>query len=299
MNTISSVKKVLVIDLARQESEVKSYSDLGMYIGGVGLGLKLLSIYDETDPVIFSVGPLNGFFPFVSKTSVVARTGGVLEDVYLGGSLSFRIKFAGLDSILIHGRSNKPVVLDIINDNVTFLSEEIDFDSLGLPGKRSTLSFSDRKETTFTLAQKKIPKDAKAKLDGYFMGPENILEEKLREKNIYSLVVTGTKTFEIQHKEKYEELFKKILERITELSVESSTHPSCSGCPMGCSKSQVGEIGGNLLVHSLTACSFAESIYSDVGTVFSCLNVLGYDYTHEDIENLSVYVGQVLKDLDD
>ena len=43
---------------------------------------------------------------------------------------------------------------------------------------------------------------------------------------------------------------------------------------------------------------FAQAIYSDVNTVFSCLNVLGYDYTHEDIENAPLYISQVLKEID-
>ena len=61
----------------------------------------------------------------------------------------------------------------------------------------------------------------------------------------------------------------------------------------------MGEVGGNVLVHSLCACSYSTKIYSDVGTVFSCLNILGYDYTHEDIENLPKMVDKVLKELND
>ena len=67
MNLLS--KKVLFIDLDRQSSEVKTFPDLNKYIGGVALGLRLHENYKERDPLIFSVGPLNGFFPFVSKTA--------------------------------------------------------------------------------------------------------------------------------------------------------------------------------------------------------------------------------------
>ena len=77
--------------------------------------------------------------------------------------------------------------------------------------------------------------------------------------------------------------------------IKENTFPSCSLCPMGCKKSNEGEIGGNVLLHSLVACEFAQNIYSDIGIVFSCLNVLGYDYTHEDIENLPKLIEKIFK----
>jgi aldehyde:ferredoxin oxidoreductase len=123
------------------------------------------------------------------------------------------------------------------------------------------------------------------------------LEDKLLKKNIRGMVITGTKNVSIENREKYSELFYKILERTNEITVEKDTYPSCSGCPMGCSKSRIGEIGGNTLVHSLVACTFAKNIYSNIGAVFSCLNVLGYDYTHEDIEQLPALIDEVLENL--
>ncbi len=98
-------KKVLLIDLEKEASEVKSYADLQKYVGGVGLGLKLMHLYKDLDPLVLSVGPLNGFFPFASKTSVVLNDSGVIEDLYIGGTLSARIKFTGIDSIVICGKA--------------------------------------------------------------------------------------------------------------------------------------------------------------------------------------------------
>ena len=121
-----SAKKVLAIDLNKKEAEVKSFVDLNKYLGGVGLGLKLLEMYGDRNPLIFSIGPLNGFFPFASKTSIVINDDGVIEDIYLGGSISLRMRFAGLDAIVIFGRSDQPVVLDICNTDIDFLGEDTD-----------------------------------------------------------------------------------------------------------------------------------------------------------------------------
>jgi len=88
-------RKILSIDLTKKEYEVKSFEDLNSYIGGVGLGFKLMEMYYDKNPLIFAVGPLNGLFPFASKTAVVINNDGVIEDVYLGGSISLRICRAG------------------------------------------------------------------------------------------------------------------------------------------------------------------------------------------------------------
>lgn len=265
-------KKVLVINLTRSEYEIKAFTDINKYIGGISLGKKLYQMFQENDPLIFSVGPLNGFFPFVSKTSVVFKDEGVFKDMYFGGSLSFRLRFSGLDSIVIIGQAKNYTVLDILDGETTFRQKDTDLGTLGLPGKRSVLAFDEKKFL----------------LDEHFATADDSLEKKLNEKRVFGMVVTGTKIFTVDDVERYQDLYAHILGLTKDLSVTSGQNPSCSGCPMGCNKAKVGEIklDGNVLVHSLVACVYAEKIYSNIGIVFSCLNVLGYDYTHEDLENL-------------
>ncbi len=275
------LKKILFVNLKKETFEVKAMPELDKYIGGLGIGLKLLQEYADQDPVIFSIGPLNGFFPFASKTSIIFQHEGVVEDIYVGGTLSSRIRFSGLDSIVLLNKSEKPQVLDITDENVTFRSTEVDPNNLGLPGKRSVIK----------------PVLDKFVLDSYFETPEKLLEEKLVKKNVRGMVVTGTKVYEVVNRERYEELYTKILSRTNEVTVEKASNPSCAGCPVGCKHSKVGEIGGNVLVHSLVGCAFSENIYSNIGIVFSCLNILGYDYTHEDIEALPVLINDLLKEL--
>src|SRR3989344_1426141 len=231
-------RKILSIDLTKKEYEVKSFEDLNSYIGGVGLGFKLMEMYYDKNPLIFAVGPLNGLFPFASKTAVV-----------------------------------------INNDGVSFKNQSEDPDTLGLPGKRSVIKMDG----------------SKILLGGYFTTPEHFLEKEFTDKNISGIVVNGTELTNIKDFDKYEDLYKKILNRKDELSVLEGTYPSCSNCPMGCGKSKTGEMGGNVLLHSLVACQYAARIYTDVGVVFSCLNVLGYNYTHEDIEALPKLIEQTVR----
>lgn len=277
----TKIKKVLTIDLDGNQAGIKSFADMNKFIGGVGLGIKLLENFKDKNPIIIAVGPLNGFFPYTSKTAVVLNKNGVVEDLYIGGGLSLRIRFAGLDAIAIYGKSKEEVILEITNSQTRFLPKETKIDILGLPGKRSVLQIENNK----------------LNLDGYFTTPENFLEKAMEEKNISSLVITGTELFKLDNFSEYQKVYEEILSKQEELSVEKNVYPSCSNCPMGCGKSKVGELGGNILVHSLVGCQFADKIYTDIGIVFSALNVLGYDYTHEDIENLPSLIEETLRNL--
>lgn len=276
-----TAKKALIIDLDKKQSEAKSFADLNAVIGGIGLGLKLYEIYKEQKPLIFSIGPLNGFFPFVSKTCVLINNEGVIEDIYIGGGLSLRMRFAGIDALVIYGGSEEKVILEIQNTQVDFLPIQRDINDLGLPGKKSIL----------------ILENDKIILDGYFTTPEDFLEKELKQRNIEGIVLTGTEIFKPENFTEYENIYNEILSRSSEMSVEKGIYPSCSNCPIGCGKSKVGELGGNVLIHSLVGCQFADKIYTDIGIVFSCLNVLGYEYTHEDIENLPGLIEKTLKNL--
>jgi hypothetical protein len=276
-----SAKKIIVIDLDKKETEVKTFVDLNKYLGGVGLGLKLLETYVDKNPLIFAIGPLNGFFPFASKTAVIIDDEGSIEDLYLGGSLSLRMRFAGIDAIVICGKAESKTIIEVQNTKTTFYGEVVDLLSLGLPGKRSVIGHESNK----TL------------LDGYFTTQENHLEQMFVNKNLVGLVVTGTEIYSPENFEEYQKLYKTILARASELRVERGNYPSCANCPMGCGKSRVGEIGGNVLIDSIVACQFADKIYTDIGIVFSCLNILGYKYTHEDIENLPGLIEETIRKL--
>ncbi|NBO17478.1 MAG: hypothetical protein EBV07_01125, partial [Proteobacteria bacterium] len=268
MKISTSVKNILEIDLEKKTYHVRSRSDLEGILGGVGLSLKLYSEFKDEKPIIFSVGPLNGFFPFASKTSVMFGVKNKIYDYYIGGSLSTRIRFANIDAIVLLGRSKSEVFVEIQNQEVTFLDYGVDFDSHGLPGKRSIVEFKTNKYL----------------LDNYFRFSGSEADSILHFKKVLGIVISGSFDFNIPSPEEYDELYKQILQKYQRLSVDKGEFPSCSGCPMGCSKSNIGEKGGSLLAHSLVGCNFASTLFNNHDLIISCLNVLGYKYTHEDIE---------------
>lgn len=275
------INSVLHIDLKAKTHKTKTYPDLAKYIGGVGIGSKLLIDYIDKDPIVFSVGPLNGFFPFASKTCACFLGEDDFRDTYAGGRLSLRLKFAGIDALMLESKADAPVVLSITDDRVEYLPLGTDLESLGLPGKRSVIELVN----------------GACVVDGYFAFGEAALFDKLTSANVAGIVISGTSTDKLTGLPRYEKQYLEILKMINSMLVAPSEDPSCSGCPMGCHKSSQGETGGNVLVHSLVACIYAETIYSHLPNTFACLNSLGLSYIHEDLEALPDLVYSNIKEI--
>jgi aldehyde:ferredoxin oxidoreductase len=112
---------------------VAKYKD---YLGGLGLGLKVL--WDETtattkafDPdnrLIFGVGPLTGSgTPLSGRVTITSLWPVNLNDSlaasgHMGGHWGPELKYAGWDAIIIQGKASQPAWIQIINDKVTVMA---------------------------------------------------------------------------------------------------------------------------------------------------------------------------------
>ncbi len=121
-----SFGRTLEVDLSSGSIETKAIDekDLELYVGGRGLGVRML--YDHTPPgldpfdermaLIFSAGPLTGTAAPQSNRFVVTTksplTGGI-GDSHCGGNFATKLKKAGYDAVLIRGKADKPVYLEI------------------------------------------------------------------------------------------------------------------------------------------------------------------------------------------
>ncbi|MBU1343033.1 MAG: aldehyde ferredoxin oxidoreductase family protein [Proteobacteria bacterium] len=117
-----------------------SFEDIDTYIGGRGLGMKLLwdnlekpgiDPLSPQNPLIFMPGPFSGFpIPCASRTCVISKspcTSPLLSDHAHASTISYsnfggffgpEIKFAGYDGIIITGKAPAPVYILIDNDRV-------------------------------------------------------------------------------------------------------------------------------------------------------------------------------------
>ena len=97
------------------------------YLGGRGLGVRLMREYfqlepfDPAMPLIFAVGPLCGTpAPTSARLSVVSRSPltGTIYDCSAGGRFAWRLKATGVDVLFITGKSPFPVILTVSPDAV-------------------------------------------------------------------------------------------------------------------------------------------------------------------------------------
>ncbi len=125
--------RILEIDLTGQKSKVREIdADLcRRFMGGSGMGAQLLfsdlgakdDPLGEDSPIFVGVGPFNGTYCVSTRCSFVNKSPhtGLLSHAEVGGYFGNEIKWAGWDGIYIKGRSKKPIVLFISDDQVKFL----------------------------------------------------------------------------------------------------------------------------------------------------------------------------------
>ncbi len=117
-----------------------SPEDARLYIGGRGLGMKLLAgrlkkpgvdAMSPDNPLLFMPGPFSGFpIPSASRTCVVTKSprtsplkskfpnASTVSYANMGGFFGPEIRFAGYDAIVVTGRAAKPVTIHIDDDKV-------------------------------------------------------------------------------------------------------------------------------------------------------------------------------------
>ena len=118
--------KILRINLSEKEIQEETISDEVLYnfIGGRGLGVKLL--WDEVasnvkplspnNKLILSIGPFTGT-AIPTSSRVVASTKSPLTNTYMysiaGGAFGHHLGKLGYNAIIIEGKANKPIYLNI------------------------------------------------------------------------------------------------------------------------------------------------------------------------------------------
>ena len=136
-NLIGPTNKILEVDLSARKATVYIVPQelRKMYLGGKGLGLKL--IYDRmpagVDPlgpdniiaimpgVLLGTGaPCSGRFHAVTKSPLT----GIMTSSSCGGPFGMQLKTAGWDGLLVKGKADQPVYMEITAKNVSFKDAE-------------------------------------------------------------------------------------------------------------------------------------------------------------------------------
>ena len=124
------VARIARVNLDRGISEIVEIKDslLRKYIGGVGLGAKIL--WDETSAdtlpfspenrLMFMIGPITGKVPQSSRATIcgLAPANDAWGETFMGGTWGAEFAGTGLSGIVIQGEAKKPVYLYVNNEEI-------------------------------------------------------------------------------------------------------------------------------------------------------------------------------------
>ncbi|MCJ7704933.1 MAG: aldehyde ferredoxin oxidoreductase family protein [Desulfobacterales bacterium] len=127
--------RLLRIDLSKKKTTVEPIPDsiLRSYLGGKGLGSYLLlkenpphvDPFSPENHLIFTLGPLADT-PFYGSSRFAVFTKspqtGIYSESYSGGKITHSFSRTGYDAIIIEGRSQRPIFLEISDEEVLFHS---------------------------------------------------------------------------------------------------------------------------------------------------------------------------------
>lgn len=115
--------RVLVYDLATQTGEKVEMDGREEVAGGSGLAAMLYEKYGQPEkawdadsqPLIFTIGPLTGYFPLMSKTVCAFRSSyhGEYTESHGGGRMALALQFCNLDGLVILGKARRLSCLNI------------------------------------------------------------------------------------------------------------------------------------------------------------------------------------------
>ncbi len=214
------MNKFLKIDLSKKKYSfsIPPKELFEEFIGGKGMGLKLLLdmgiITEEPlspdNPLIFVTGPFTGSLVQTSARSVLITksplTGSFL-DSHIGGNWGPALKRAGIDYMIITGRSKDPIYLHITPDNVDFL----DASSLWGKGIIDTenslkIKYPSSRIASIGPAGENLVKYACIGSDLYRQFGRGGSGAVMGSKNLKSIVVEGNQKIEIYDPEKFKKI---------------------------------------------------------------------------------------------
>lgn len=230
--------RVLYIDLSNKKAWVERREDLYKYLGGDGVGAKLLSenvkadadALDECQPIVFAIGPMTSIFPVVTKTAAMFKSPltGELGESYAGGRLGLSMFNAGYDAIVIWGKSKSPAYISIKSHDVEFndartlwgLSpietgraiREIEPGS----GKRSILRIG--------LSGENLVKFANVNVDTYRHFGRLGLGAVMGSKKLKAISIIGSRDVKIKNFKEYFKIYQYIYERVCDTEIMSKYH---------------------------------------------------------------------------
>lgn len=230
--------KILVVDLQTGTGKVEKIEGRNLYVGGSGLGAHLFNLYGHVDrpwddpdqPLIFSIGPLTGLFPLMSKTvcSFKSPYHDQFAESHAGGRSALAIRFADYDALVIKGRAERLSCLSVGMRNIEvrdiqFLAGKDVFTTGKIlrkmypgSGHRSILRIGPAGENLSSMAC--INADTYRHFGR--LGSGGVMGSK----NLKAIVIQGDGSFALPENPEYSKVYQNVYDKMTATDMMSKYH---------------------------------------------------------------------------
>ncbi len=233
--------KILRVNLSTRSvaTEALNREEALKFIGGRGFGTKLYM--DEVDPaiepfdpenkLIIVTGPLTGTnAPTSGRFMVVTKSplSGTIACSNSGGHWGAELKFAGYDAVILEGKADKPVYLNIVDDKVEVLDASSIWGKLVSETTEALEAVHGEKAKVLTIgpAGENLSKIAAVMNDRYRAAGRSGVGAVMGSKNLKGIVVKGSGKVETADPDKLKEVFSSCIKKIRENGVTGQGLPT-------------------------------------------------------------------------
>jgi aldehyde:ferredoxin oxidoreductase len=230
--------RVLVVDLGTGRGNVVTMDGRNSVAGGSGLAALLFTKYGQADrpwndpvqPLIFSIGPLSGYFPLMSKTVCAFKS--PYHDQYAeshgGGRSAFALRFADLDALVVTGRATRPSCIAVG-------SRHLEVKEVHYLWGRDLYTTGKMLRSMFRGAgHRSILRIGQAGENGSAMAGINVDSYRhfgrlgggavMGSKNLKGIVINGDGSFPLNGSKEYPKLFQDVYTKLTDTDMMSKYH---------------------------------------------------------------------------
>jgi len=230
--------RILKGDLDKGKGKILTLDGRDQFVGGSGLAALLFNEYGHKDrpwddpdqPLIFTIGPLTGYFPLMSKS--VCGFKSPYHDQYAeshaGGRSALSLRFADLDGLVITGKANKPSCLLIGSRQLELKDVHymwgMEVDQVGKLLRRISSGSGHRSIFRIGPAGESGSAMACINVDTYRhfgrLGGGAVMGTK----NLKAIVIQGDGVFNLPEGKKYPNLFKEVYQQLTTTDMMDKYH---------------------------------------------------------------------------
>ena len=230
--------RILKVDLDKGRGKILTLDGRDQFAGGSGLAALLFNEYGYSDrpwddadqPLIFTIGPLTGYFPLMSKT--VCGFKSPYHDQYAeshaGGRSALSLRFADVDGLVITGKAAKPSCLLIGSRQLELKDVHymwgMEVDQAGKLLRRMSTGSGHRSIMRIGPAGEIGSAMACINVDTYRhfgrLGGGAVMGVK----NLKAIVIHGDGVFDLPEGKEYPDLFKEVYQQLTTTDMMDKYH---------------------------------------------------------------------------